>query len=66
VDTLLAWQTAPVRELSRIRGSAFRRITGRAETPRRKTGEELKRDAVKAKRAQSRFAKELRKLERVK
>ena len=35
---------------------------GRVEILRRKTGEELKGDAVKAKRAQNRFAEELRKL----
>ena len=34
---------------------------GRVEILRRKTGEELKGDAVKAKRAQNRFAEELRK-----
>jgi hypothetical protein len=66
VGTLLAWQTAPVRELARIRGSALRRISARADVLRRKTGEELKRDVTKAKRAQTRFARELRKLGLVK
>lgn len=64
--TLLAWQTAPVRELARIRGSALRRISAKADVLRRKTGEELKRDVTKAKRAQTMFAKELRKLGLVK
>ncbi len=66
VGTLLAWQTAPVRELSRIRGSALRRISAKADVLRRKTGEELRKDVTKAKRAQTRFAKELRKLGLVK
>ncbi|HMK38943.1 MAG TPA: glycine zipper domain-containing protein [Bacteroidota bacterium] len=60
--TLIAWPTAPIRELARIRASALGRIAGKAEMLRRKTGEELKRDVTKAKRAQSLFAKELRKL----
>ena len=49
-------------ELAGFRESARRRITGRAEMLRRKTGEELKRDVVRVKRAQSSFAKELRKV----
>jgi hypothetical protein len=60
--TLLEWPAAPLRELARTRASALRRISGKAEILRRKTGEELKRDVTKAKRAQTRFARELRKL----
>jgi outer membrane lipoprotein SlyB len=66
LETLIAWPAAPLRELARIRASALRRISGKAEVLRRKTGEELRKDVTKAKRAQNRFAKELRKLGLVK
>jgi hypothetical protein len=62
LETLLAWPPAPIRELARTRAAALRRIAGKAEILRRKTGMELKRDVAKAKRAQTLFAKELRKL----
>jgi hypothetical protein len=64
--TLIAWPPVPLRELARTRAAALRRITGKAEILRRKTGAELKRDVTKAKRAQTLFAKELRKLGLVK
>ncbi len=66
LETLAAWPGGPVRELARIRAAAIRRIGGKAEVLRRKTAEELKKDVTKAKRAQTRFAKELRKLGLVK
>lgn len=62
LETLIGWPAAPIRELARIRGAALRRITGKAEVLRRQTAEALKRDVTRAKRAQNRFAKELRKL----
>jgi hypothetical protein len=66
LTTLIAWPPAALRELARTRAAALRRISGKAEILRRKTGAELKRDVTKAKRAQTRFAKELRKLGLVK
>jgi outer membrane lipoprotein SlyB len=62
LETLIGWPAGPIRELARIRGTALRRITGKAEVFRRQTAEALKRDVTRAKRAQNRFAKELRKL----
>ncbi len=64
--TLIAWPPVTLRELARTRAAALRRISGKAEILRRKTGAELKRDVTKAKRAQTLFAKELRKLGLVK
>jgi hypothetical protein len=66
LTTLIAWPPAALRELARTRAAALRRISGKAEILRRKTGAELKRDVTKAKRAQTLFAKELRKLGLVK
>ncbi len=66
LETLAGWPPAHLRELVKIRSSALRRISGKAEILRHKTGEELKKDVTKAKRAQNRFAKELRKLGLVK
>ncbi|HXX64026.1 MAG TPA: glycine zipper domain-containing protein, partial [Bacteroidota bacterium] len=60
--TLAAWPHAPVRELSERRAAGLRRIGERTETLRRQTGEQLKIDVKRAKRAQGRFARELRKL----
>jgi len=56
----------PLRDLARTRAASLRRISGKAEILRRKTGAELKRDVTRAKRAQTLFAKELRKLGLVK
>jgi hypothetical protein len=66
LTTLIAWPPVPLRELSKTRAAALRRINGKAGILRRKTGAELKRDVTKAKRAQTMFAKELRKLGLVK
>jgi outer membrane lipoprotein SlyB len=66
LDALIAWPGGPVRELVRIRATALRRVSVKADALRRKTAEELKRDVTKAKRAQTKFAKELRKLGLVK
>ena len=66
LDALIAWPGGPVRELARIRTAALRRVSVKAEALRKKTAGELKRDVTKAKRAQTRFAKELRKLGLVK
>ena len=62
IATLAAWPPAPLRELARTRAAALRRIRGKAEILRRQTGAALKQDVTKAKRAQTLFAKELRKL----
>jgi len=57
-----AWPDAPLHELARMRAAAIRRISGKAETLRTKTASQLTKDVAKAKRAQTKFAKELRKL----
>jgi outer membrane lipoprotein SlyB len=66
LKTLIAWPPVPLRELARTRAAALTRISGKAEILRRKTGAELKRDVTRAKRAQTLFARELRKLGLVK
>ena len=66
LKTLIAWPAVPLRDLARTRAASLRRISGKAEILRRKTGAELKRDVTRAKRAQTLFAKELRKLGLVK
>jgi hypothetical protein len=60
--TLIDWPPVQLRELARTRAASLRRISGKAEILRRTTGVALKRDVTKAKRAQTLFAKELRKL----
>jgi len=60
--TLVAWPHASVRELAERRATGLRRIGEKTETLRRQTGEQLKIDVKRAKRAQGRFARELRKL----
>jgi hypothetical protein len=66
LEALVDWPPARLRELARIRSSALRRIGAKTEVLRRKTGEDLKKDVTKAKRAQNRFATELKKLGLVK
>ena len=66
LKTLIAWPPVPLRELARTRTAALTRFSGKAEILRRKTGAELKRDVTKARRAQTLFARELRKLGLVK
>jgi hypothetical protein len=66
LDSLVSWPAPALRELARIRSAALRRVSGKAGILRKKTGDELKRDITRAKRAQNRFAKELRKLGLVK
>jgi hypothetical protein len=60
--TLIDWPPVLLKELARTRAASLRRISGKAAILRRTTGVELKRDVTKAKRAQTLFAKELRKL----
>lgn len=60
--TLAAWYPPALRELARQRAVSLVRLKSKANALRRKTGIELKRDVTKARRAQNRFAKELRKL----
>jgi outer membrane lipoprotein SlyB len=62
LGTLIAWPQAPLRDLAKTRAASLRRVSAKAEILRRKTGTELKRDVTKARRAQTLFAKELRKL----
>lgn len=60
--SLAAWPHVPVRELAERRAIALRRIGEKTVTLRRTTEEQLKPDVKRAKRAQGRFARELRKL----
>jgi hypothetical protein len=64
-ETVQALTTLPplgIRELARRRANALRHIREKAATLRRKTEEQLKSDVRSAKRAQNRFARELRKV----
>ncbi|HUI09233.1 MAG TPA: glycine zipper domain-containing protein [Bacteroidota bacterium] len=60
--SLAAWPDGALREMARTRAGALRRISSRAETLRTKTAGQLTKDVARAKRAQTKFAKELRKL----
>ena len=57
-----AWPDAPLREMTRARAGAIRRISSKAETLRAHTASQLVKDIARARRAQTKFAKELRKL----
>jgi len=57
-----SWPDGPLREMARARAGALRRISGKAESLRTRTAAQLVKDIAKAKRAQTKFAKELRKL----
>ncbi|HTO92727.1 MAG TPA: glycine zipper domain-containing protein [Bacteroidota bacterium] len=57
-----SWPDAPLREITKTRAGSLRRINARAEALRTKTASLLVKDVAKAKRAQTKFAKELRKL----
>lgn len=60
--TLAAWHPPALRELARQRGESLMRLRSKANALRKRTGLQLKGDVTRARRAQNRFAKELRKL----
>jgi hypothetical protein len=62
LTTLSSWPPPSLRELGRRRGVALTRLRSRADALRKRTAEQLKGDVTKARRAQNRFARELRKL----
>jgi len=62
LSVLSAWPEEAVRELAQRRTAALTRIKERAAGLRRRTELQLRKDVRKAKMAQTRFAKELRKL----
>jgi hypothetical protein len=62
ISTLAGWPEEPLQDLSRKREAALARVREKAAALRRRTELQLRSDVRRAKRAQNRFAYELRKL----